>query len=149
MKPSPDNALDPEKRSDETFFQWFSRVSGQDLQGGERDALRGYFASRGPEWFQYLWNEWHDFHENYAGFALPELRGERRLPAEPGRSTPRRPLIWNLLDTAGNSHGQGGLDARFAFFGPLFYPGVVFTDAVAVPSEICRSLKSGGVAEAS
>lgn len=140
MKPSPEHALDPDKRSGETFFQWFSRISDQDLRSGDRDALRSYFARRGGKWFEYLWNEWHDFHEAHAGFKIPELRGERGLPAEPGRSTPRRPLIWNLLGTAGSGHGQGGLDARFAFFGPLFYPGIVFTDAVAVPSEICKNM---------
>ncbi|WP_141399492.1 hypothetical protein [Rhodobacter maris] len=117
-------------RSNQTFFEWFSDVSQVDLASDSYDEIMGYFASKGPTWYRFLHEEWSKFHKDYSGFAIPSLAN-----AAPGR----RPLIWNEFGTAGSYQGMGGIDPWLAFFGPLFYDGIVFTDAIAVPSELCRT----------
>ena len=130
MRPSPQDALDPKMRSKQTFFEWFSEVSEVDLASDSYEELMGYFAARGPTWYRFLNDKWSEFHQEYSGFALPPLASSARGC---------RPLIWNELGTAGKGQGMGGIDPRLAFFGPLFYDGIVFTDAIAVPSTLCRT----------
>ncbi|WP_146204955.1 hypothetical protein [Meridianimarinicoccus roseus] len=130
MRPSPQEALDPTMRSKQTLFEWFSDVSQVDLASDSYDELMGYFATRGPSWYRFLHEEWSKFHQEYSGFTIPSLASSARG---------RRPLIWNELGTAGSNQGMGGIDPRLALFGPLYYDGIVFTDAIAVPSELCRT----------
>ncbi|MEF2074795.1 hypothetical protein [Consotaella aegiceratis] len=125
MRASPVEAMKAEKRSAETFFDWFGRVTNTDVLLGDPEEHRKFFASRDAKWFDELSEAYDAHHRDFpGGFSLPPLRG-------------RRPLLWDQMETAGDAR-MGGIDRKIPFFGPLTYEGVIFTDGIALPAAINR-----------
>ncbi|WP_411957184.1 hypothetical protein [Paracoccus homiensis] len=118
MSISPAELMKIDRRSAETFFDWFTRIAKVDFLGGEPDDLRRFLNSRTQRFFRNLNDEYWEHHQKYpGGFSLPPLKG-------------RRPLLWDV------GVGWGGVDYRTAFFGPLAYEGIAFTDGIRWPTQL-------------